>query len=144
MPFLKESSLISRTSFSWVSVPFTKTSTISAAALGLRAKTELNIFTPDGIATTGFFNPIASKMSLAVPSPPQKMSKSIFSSIIIFAILFVSSAEVSLPISPIVLNLNPLFLIISAPILPGATRKNISSLFSNLNNNSLSLFGVIG
>ncbi|MBA7673756.1 hypothetical protein ES703_81960 [subsurface metagenome] len=119
-------------------------SMISAAALGLIAKTELNIFTPAGNATTGFSNPTESKISRAVPSPPQKISKSIFSLIICFAILLVSSSVVSLPISPTILKSIPRFLAISAPILPGATIRMIFSLFFTFENNSFARIGVTG
>jgi len=48
----------------------------SAAAAGLTAKTAEYIFTPAGIPRTGTVRPTTSKTSLAVPSPPQKTTRS--------------------------------------------------------------------
>ena len=78
-PFLYFSSSKSMISESFItSSSFKKFINISATLEGFIPKTPECIFTPDGIPIIGIFCPTVSNMSLAVPSPPQKIIKSIF------------------------------------------------------------------
>ena len=92
---VSSASIISKSIISVVSLA--KASTISAASKGFTANMPLYILTPEGTPRTGVsLKPfIASKMSLAVPSPPTKTIKSTFDVIISLMASFVSFAVVS-------------------------------------------------
>jgi len=92
---VSSTSIISKSIISVVSL--VKASTISAASKGFTANMPLYILTPDGTPRTGVsLKPfIASRMSLAVPSPPTKTIRSTFDVSISLMASFVSSAVVS-------------------------------------------------
>ena len=97
----------------------------------MTANTALCILTPVGTPSTGTLFPTASNMSRAVPSPPQKTSKSTPAVNIVFAMFWVSSEEVCLLHSPTVSKGKPHFLASSSPMLPDPTIKRKSSASAN-------------
>ena len=127
-----------------------KAKTTSTASAGFTANIPLYIFTPDGTPSTGVESRpcMASKMSLAVPSPPTNTIKSTCEEIKRLIAFFVSSAVV---LSEIFIGKSSVGRVVACaslfPIIPGQVKTSIlvSALFCfSFWRNSVALFGAIG